>query len=137
MLCLLAQVAIADDQAIVQAPTSEALPVDLSPLLSVPAGTVGTHAGALSNAILPDSDFDAQSAAGLAPAPELAAGLNVQVTQKRRKFRTRAVDWMSDRSTAAGTMTDFLLGGADSGWHLYADVTGTDEYVLEWKARFR
>lgn len=92
---------------------------------------------ALTAAVLPDGDFSLAAAEDVAPAPELATGLGLQVQKKRRKFRQRAVNWMGDRSAAVGRMTDFLLGGADSGWHLVVDPTGTDEYVLEWKARFR
>jgi hypothetical protein len=92
---------------------------------------------ALTAAVLPDGDFSLAAAEDVAPAQELATGLGLQVQKKRRKFRQRAVNWMGDRSVAVGRMTDFLLGGADSGWHLVVDPTGTDEYVLEWKARFR
>lgn len=137
ILCLLAQAALADEEVLVASAEAASLQVDLPPSLSISADAFGTATGGLSGALLPDGGFAAQSAAGVAPAPELAEGLDVQVHQKRRKFRTRAVNWVSDRSSPVGVMTDFLLSGADSGWHLAADVTGTDEYVLEWKTRFR
>ena len=96
---------------------------------------LGEWKGSLSEATFFEEDFQDDSSA--APAAELAAGLDVQVEQKRRKFRTRVVDFMQDRSAAFGHMTDFLLGGADSGWHLVVDPVGDDEYVLQWKAKFR
>lgn len=72
-----------------------------------------------------------------APAYELAEGLEVQVVHNRRKFRARAMDWVSERSLAIGQFADFIIGGADSGWHLTVDPRGDDEYQLQWKARFR
>lgn len=96
---------------------------------------LGTWDSSLAAATFFDKDF--QSNAAAAPASELSAGLGVEVDQKRRKFRARVVDFMADRSASFGRMTDFLLGGADSGWHLVVDPIGEDEYVLEWKAKFR
>jgi len=87
---------------------------------------------------LVDAVLDAPTeAAAAAPAQELAAGLDVQVTQKRRKFRAQAIDWMADRSLVMGHVTDLLLGGADEGFHLVVDPSGDDQYILEWKVRFR
>jgi hypothetical protein len=74
---------------------------------------------------------------GGATAQELVARLDVRVQQKRRKFRAEAIDWLGQQSVAMGRMGDFLLGGADSGLHLVVDPIGADEYVLEWKVRFR
>jgi hypothetical protein len=107
-----------------------------------PAQAGATAPGALVaewNQSLADAAFfgaDFQSDAAAAPAAELVEGVDVQVTQKRRKFRARAIDWMSERSETMGLMTDLLLGGADTGFHLVVDPTGQDEYILEWKARF-
>jgi hypothetical protein len=82
-------------------------------------------------------DASTQEQGDVAPAHELAEGLDVEVTQKRRKFRARAIDWVTERSAPMGRLTDFLLGGADTGVHLVADPTGQDEYKLEWQIRFR
>lgn len=139
VLCLacVAPSATAAEAVAAPAPTTAPLSLDLPVLLSVPVLDLDGSTTGLSGAVLPDGDFDAQAASNAAPAQELATGLGVQVDKKRRKFRTRAVNWMEKRSPALGTMTDFLLGGGDSGWHLAADVTGTEEYVLEWKVKFR
>ena len=67
-----------------------------------------------------------------APARSSPRASTSQVDQKRRKFRA-CVDYMAHRSRPFGHMTDFLLGGADSGWHFVVDPTGEDEYTLEWK----
>jgi hypothetical protein len=91
----------------------------------------------LAAAVMPDDEFGLENAGDAAPAYELAAGLDVRVEQKRRKFRSGAVDWMAQRSVAMGKMTDLLLGGADTGWHVVVDPRGADEYILEWKVRFR
>lgn len=96
---------------------------------------LGTWNASLADATFFEKDFQGDDAA--APATELAAGLDVQVDQKRRKFRARVVDYMAHQSAAFGHMTDFLLGGADSGWHFVVDPTGEDEYTLQWKAKFR
>lgn len=139
VLCLacVARSVLADDA--VTAAASGTAPLSLEPpvVLSVPLLDLGSSATSLSGAVLPDGEFDAQAASNAAPAQELATGLGVQVDKKRRKFRTRAVNWMEKQSPALGSMTDFLLGGGDSGWHLAADVTGTQEYVLEWQVKFR
>ncbi|MCC7329389.1 MAG: hypothetical protein IT484_04445 [Gammaproteobacteria bacterium] len=82
-------------------------------------------------------DLDAPDDSAAAPAVELATGLNVQMDLNRRKFRTRAIDWVMDRSVTVGYLADFLVGGADSGWHLGVDLRGDDEYTLQWRARFR
>jgi hypothetical protein len=106
-----------------------------APVLTVPLATPESLAA---SAIIAETDDEgANSAGSAAPAQELAARLDVRVEQKRRKFRTSAVTWMEQRSVAMGRMTDFLLGGADSGWHLVVDPTGADEYMLQWKFRFR
>ncbi len=90
----------------------------------------------LAAAVLP-SDEDLTAADVDAPASELAEGFDVRVVHSRRKFRARAMDWISARSEAVGHMADFIVGGADSGWHLTVDPRGDDEYQLQWKARFR
>ena len=90
----------------------------------------------LASAVMPDAD-PLDEAATTAPAAELAAGLDLQVDRNRRKFRTRAIDWVKDQSLAAGHLADFLVGGADSGWHLTVDPRGDDEYSLQWKVKFR
>jgi hypothetical protein len=139
LLCLACATPSATAAEAVAAPAPITAPLSLEPpvlftvaLLDLDGSTTG-----LSGAVLPDGDFDAQAASNAAPAEELATGLGVQVDKKRRKFRTRAVNWMEKQSPALGTMTDFLLGGGEGGWHLAADVTGTEEYVLEWKVKFR
>lgn len=88
-------------------------------------------------AVMPDDEIQQASSDSAAPAQELAAGLDVRVDHKRREFRSDAVSWMTQRSLAMGRMTDLLLGGADTGWHVVVDPTGADEYILEWKIRFR
>ncbi|MCC7488656.1 MAG: hypothetical protein IT485_03325 [Gammaproteobacteria bacterium] len=97
-------------------------------------GGLGAHG--LASAVMPGSELsdDAEAAA---PAAELAAGLDLQVDRNRRKFRTRAIDWVMDQSVAAGYLADFLVGGADSGWHFTMDPRGDDEYSLQWKVKFR
>lgn len=139
MICLLAlaQVAAADDEPVAAAVVASDVRIESLPALSTSLAVPDASIMGLSGAFLPTGELFAQGSEADAPAHELAAGLNVQVTKSRRKFRTRAVNWMTDRSVAMGVVTDFLLGGGDSGWHLVADVTGTDEYVLEWKAKFR
>jgi hypothetical protein len=132
LLCLACVTPSATAGEAVAAPALTTAPLSLEPPVPFSVALTG-----LSGAVLPDGDFDAQRASNAAPAQELATGLGVQVDKKRRKFRTRAVNWMEKQSPALGTMTDFLLGGGDSGWHLAADVTGTEEYVLEWKVKFR
>jgi hypothetical protein len=88
-------------------------------------------------AVVP-ADMPGTASSGSAiPAQELAASLEVSVAHKRRRFRSGAVSWMTQRSPAMGKMTDLLLGGADTGWHLVVDPRGADEYILEWKIRFR
>ena len=86
---------------------------------------------------MPPDGIEQTAADGAAPAPELAEGLNVRIDQKRRKFRSSAVRWMAQRSLTMGTMTDLLLTGSDTGWHVVVDPRGADEYILEWKIRFR
>ncbi len=88
-------------------------------------------------AVLPDESLAVSPADGAAPAQELAAGLDVAIQHNQRKFRSSAVSWMTQRSAAMGRMTDLLLSGSDSGWHLVVDPRGADEYILEWKIRFR
>ena len=86
---------------------------------------------------MPADEIEQASANGAAPAQELAAGLDVSVDQKRRKFRSVAVSWMTQRSLAMGRMTDLLLGGADTGWHVVVDPGAADVYMIQWKVRFR
>ncbi len=78
-----------------------------------------------------------EETSAVVPSAELAANLNVQLDRSRRKFRTRTIDWVKGRSVAVGQLADFLVGGADSGWHLRVDPRGDDEYMLQWQARFR
>lgn len=89
----------------------------------------------LASAVMPDQAVP-DDAAAAAPADELAAGLGMQVDRNRRKFRAKAIDWVMDRSVAVGHLADFLVGGADSGWHLTVDPRGEDQYTLQWQARF-
>ncbi len=130
ILCLLDGVAQAADVA--------AAALTLQPkLLGPPAGfalkpEADLLASPLADALLPDNGATLEGA----PAAELATGLDVHVGQQRRKLRERAVEWMADRSTPVGFMTDLLLGGADSGWHVVVDPSGDDQYILEWKLRF-
>ena len=91
----------------------------------------------VTTAVRPDDEMQPASSDSAAPALELAAGLDVRVDHKRRQFRSDAVSWMTQRSLAMGTMTDLLLGGADTGWHVVVDPMGAEEYILEWKVRFR
>jgi len=86
---------------------------------------------------MPPDGIEQTAADGAAPAQELAEGLNVRMDQKRRRFRNSAVRWMAQRSVTMGTMTDLLLTGSDTGWHVVVDPRGSDEYILEWKIRFR
>jgi hypothetical protein len=88
-------------------------------------------------AATPDDLLVPASSTSAIPAQELAAGLDVKVDQSRRRFRSGAVSWMMQRSAAMGRMTDLLLSGSDTGWHLVVDPRGSDEYILEWKIRFR
>ena len=92
---------------------------------------------ALAAAFLPETPAVPETRAVAAPAQELASGLSLQVERKRRRFRQRAVGWVAEQSPSVGWMTDFLLGGGDSGWHLVMDPTGDDEYILEFKMKFR
>jgi hypothetical protein len=117
------------------APRPAALPVLPDTAAAIGLETDLAWDDSLARATFFDEGF--QGTPSSAPAAELAAGLDVQVEQKRRKFRSRVVDFMQDRSVAFGRMTDFLLGGADSGWHFVVDPTGEDEYTLQWKAKFR
>jgi len=88
-------------------------------------------------AALLTADPGAGDLASPAPASELATHLDVRLERSRRKFRTRAIDWVKDRSLAVGYLADFIIDGGDSGWHLDVDLRGEDEYMLQWKARFR
>lgn len=119
-------------------PAGAAPPPATAPVVAgeaaAPAVVLAAWESGLVDAVL---DTPAEPVDAAAPAQELAAGLDVQVTQKRRKFRARAIDWMSERSLAMGHMTDLLLGGADEGFHLVVDPSGDDQYILEWKVRFR
>jgi hypothetical protein len=139
MLCLLlAQSAVADDLASPPLTNASGLQLDPPSSLSLSLDMPDDSASALSAAILPDGAFDALAESGShASAHELAGNLNVQIDQKRRKFRNRTVNFVAERSVFAGTMTDLLLDGSDTGWHLAVDATGTREYVVEWKTRFR
>lgn len=134
-----ATAARADDMSAAAMAALTAHPLDASSQAPAALADNGMVLGAwndsLSRATFFDEDF--QSDAGEAPADELAAGLGVEVDQKRRKFRARIVDYMESRGAAFGRMTDFLLGGADSGWHFVVDPTGEDQYTLQWKAKFR
>ncbi len=103
------------------------------PPLEMEAGLGGQG---LASGVMPAGD-PLDDAATAAPAAEQAAGLDLQVDRNRRKFRTRAIDWVKDQSVAAGHLADFLVGGADSGWHLTVDPRGDDEYSLQWKVKFR
>lgn len=87
--------------------------------------------------ILPDAQLARATHTTAAPAYELASGLGLQVERKRRRFRQRAVNWVTDQSEPAGWLTDFLLDGDDSGWHLVMDPTGDDQYLLEFNMQFR
>lgn len=71
------------------------------------------------------------------PASELVTHLDARLDRSRRKFRVRAIDWVKDQSLAVGYFADFIIDGGDSGWHLDVDLRGEDEYMLQWKARFR
>jgi hypothetical protein len=90
----------------------------------------------LTRTVLPDARLRPNNDEVAAPAQELAEGLSVQITQSRRKFRARAVSWLTDRSVPAGMLGDLLLGGAETGWHVVASPGGHGEYILEWKTRF-
>jgi hypothetical protein len=130
MLCLLAGVAQAAD---VAAPALTLQPKVLGPPASFALEPeADLRASPLADALLPDSGATLEGA----PAAELATGLDVRVGHQRRKLRERAVEWMADRSSPVGVMTDLLLGGADSGWHVVVDPSGDDKYILEWKLRF-
>lgn len=88
-------------------------------------------------AALLTSDPGTAAATGSAPASELATHLDARLDRSRRKFRARAIDWVKDQSLAVGYFADFIIDGGDSGWHLDVDLRGEDEYMLQWKARFR
>jgi hypothetical protein len=92
---------------------------------------------ALLAAVLPETRGFGMPQARSAPAHEMASGLGLQVERKRRRFRQRAIGWLADKSRPAGWVSDFIIGGADSGWHLVMDPSGDDEYILEFKAKFR
>lgn len=137
MLSFLAPAALAADLATTPVEPAEESRFESIAPFAEPLPATDAWDPALAAALLPDPDFEPASPAAAAPAQELATGLGIQVEKKRRRFRQRAVNWMSDYSTSAGFLADFLIGGADSGWHLVVDPTGTDEYILEWKAKFR
>ncbi len=127
----------ADERAAPAPARPQDLQFDMSLSLSTAPESIallGEWRSSLVDAAFFDDGFQPEVAT--APALELAAGLNVEVDQKRRKFRAKAVDWITDRSVAMGKMTDFLLGGAETGWHVVIDPTGQDEYILEWKVKF-
>lgn len=119
------------------APSSRAPPeLDLELMAADAFTDTGGWDNVLVAAVMPGND-DLAAADADAPALELAEGFDVQIVHSRRKFRARAMDWISDRSIAIGHVADFIVGGADSGWHLTVDPRGDDEYQLQWKARFR
>lgn len=104
--------------------------------LTLPLAATGPQ---VASAVMPDAtqDFGQDMIGEAVPAEELAAGLTVRVDHRRRKFRSDAVSWMTQHSATMGTMTDLLLGGSDSGWHVVVDPAGNQKYILEWKVRFR
>ena len=133
-LALAATGAVAGDSLALESSPATAAQADV-PVAAVLAG-LGRWQVSLAEAALPAEQADPSVAAEV-PAHELAAGLDVQITQNRRQFRARALDWVRERSINAAEMADFLVGGGDSGWHLTVDPRGDDEYQLQWKARFR
>lgn len=70
------------------------------------------------------------------PQPATADEIRFEMSDKRSDFRAGVIDWIKERNTTIGRVSDFALPGSKAPLHLDIDPSD-DEFVLEWDIRFR